>query len=130
VTIEASGWPGFNEFTISAGSTIRPAASGGCEVIRLAMVLLAAMTGASWAQIPPPGGPLTPPPSVLAPPSTAPSPGVMTSRGTGLVTGTSGSPQMVTIPGSAVPGTMFNNGNGTSTIMVPGGPSEVVPTPR
>jgi hypothetical protein len=37
---------------------------------------------------------------------------------------------MVTIPGSAVPGTLINNGNGTSTIMVPGSPSEVVPTPR
>jgi hypothetical protein len=25
---------------------------------------------------------------------------------------------------------MLNNGNGTSSIMVPGSPSEVVPTPR
>jgi hypothetical protein len=36
----------------------------------------------------------------------------------------------VMIPGSAVPGTMLNNGNGTSTVIIPGGPSQVVPTPR
>jgi hypothetical protein len=29
-----------------------------------------------------------------------------------------------------VPGMLMNNGNGTSTIMVPGSPSEVVPAPR
>jgi hypothetical protein len=37
---------------------------------------------------------------------------------------------MVTIPGSAVPGMLINNGNGTSSIAIPGAPSEVVPTPR
>jgi hypothetical protein len=37
---------------------------------------------------------------------------------------------MIMIPGSPVPGMMMNNGNGTSTIMVPGSASEVVPTPK
>jgi len=37
---------------------------------------------------------------------------------------------MIMIPGSAVPGTVINNGNGTSSIMIPGSASEVVPTPR
>jgi hypothetical protein len=37
---------------------------------------------------------------------------------------------MIMIPGSPVNGMMLNNGNGTSSIMVPGSPSEVVPTPR
>jgi hypothetical protein len=34
------------------------------------------------------------------------------------------------IPGSPIPGTVFNNGNGTSSIMIPGSASELVPTPR
>jgi hypothetical protein len=101
----------------------------------LAIVCLAALTGSAGAQVPPIGGTMPSPPAVVAPPATpTPSittrPGVSTSRGVGLVTGSPGSPQMVTIPGSAVPGTLINNGNGTSTIMVPGSASEVVPTPR
>jgi hypothetical protein len=47
-----------------------------------------------------------------------------------LVTGSSGGGESVMIPGSAVPGTLMNNGNGTSTMIVPGGPPQVVPTPR
>jgi len=101
----------------------------------LAIFFLADLTGSAGAQVPPAGGTMASPPQVVAPPATpTPSitiaPGVSTSRGAGLVTGNPGSPQMVTIPGSAVPGTLINNGNGTSTIMVPGSPSEVVPTPR
>ena len=34
------------------------------------------------------------------------------------------------IPGSATGGTVTNNGNGTSTLMVPGRPPEAIPTPR
>jgi hypothetical protein len=106
-------------------------------MIRLSLVIpfLAALTGPTVAQLPPLGATMPNAPSVVAPAAT-PTPGVMitpgvtTSRGAGLVTGNPGSPQMVTIPGSAVPGTLINNGNGTSTIMVPGSPSEVVPTPR
>lgn len=101
----------------------------------LAVAVLAALTGFSQAQVPPQGGGVTPPPPVTAPPATpvpgiTTPPGIATSRGAGLVTGSPGAPQMVTIPGSAVPGTLINNGNGTSTIMIPGSPSEVVPTPR
>lgn len=100
-----------------------------------AMAFLVAVAGAARAQVTSPGGNLPAPPMVVAPPPTSapsivPPSGVTTSRGAALVTGNPGSPQMVIIPGSPVPGTMINNGNGTSTIMVPGSPSEVVPTPR
>lgn len=82
------------------------------------------------AQLSPPTGGLVAPPVVAPPPPiTAPS-SVPTSRGAGLVSGAPNAPQSVMIPGSPVPGTMFNNGNGTSTIMVPGAAPEVVPTPR
>ena len=99
----------------------------------LATALLAAAIGPVAAQIAPAGE--APPPPAVAPPATqTPSitttPGITTSRGTGLVTGNPGSPQMITLPGSAVPGMLINNGNGTSTIMIPGSSSEVVPTPR
>jgi hypothetical protein len=95
----------------------------------LATIFMAVLTGSAQAQIPPAGRPVVAPPVTPAP-SIAGAPGITTSRGAGLVTGTPGSPQTVTIPGSAVPGTLINNGNGTSTIMVPGSPSELVPTPR
>lgn len=95
----------------------------------LTIALLAAALEPVAAQIAPAGGSLTPPPPVVAPPVTQ-TPSITTSRGTGLVAGNPGSPQMITLPGSAVPGMLINNGNGTSTIMVPGSPSEVVPTPR
>ena len=55
---------------------------------------------------------------------------ITTSRGPGLVTGTPGSPGSVMVPGSPVNGALMNNGNGTSTMMVPGQPSGVVPTPK
>lgn len=98
----------------------------------VAATVLAALAGPAIAQVPPAGGapgfqaPVqTPSPSpVVAPPS------VTTPRGSGLVTGSPGGPQMIMIPGSPVPGMMMNNGNGTSTIMVPGSASEVVPTPK
>jgi hypothetical protein len=98
----------------------------------VATTVLAVLIGAAQAQVPASGSApqaVFTPPAALSP-SVSPSAGVSTSRGAGLVTGSPGSPQMVTIPGSAVPGMLLNNGNGTSTIMVPGGPSEVVPTPR
>jgi hypothetical protein len=94
------------------------------------VAVLAMMTGPAIAQIPPIGGapgfqsPVAAPSLVQAPPS------VSTSRGAGLVSGSASGPQTITIPGSAIPGTLFNNGNGTSSIMIPGSPSEVVPTPR
>ena len=39
-------------------------------------------------------------------------------------------PRSIIIPGSAVPGTVYDNGNGTSTVVIPGGGSQVIPTPR
>jgi hypothetical protein len=54
----------------------------------------------------------------------------MTPRGPGFVTGSDGSMATTTLPGSARQGFLLNNGNGTSTLIVPGGPSEVVATPR
>lgn len=76
--------------------------------------------------------PLPTPPPVLAPPLTPPGPAstVTTARGPALVTGNPAAPRSVLIPGSPVPGTMFDNGNGTSTVVIPGGGSQVVPTPR
>ena len=89
-----------------------------------ATAILATMTGSALAQLASPGTA----PGFQAP-LAAPS-SVGTGRGAGLVSGSTGSPQSVMIPGSPVPGMLLNNGNGTSTIMVPGGQSEVVPTPR
>jgi hypothetical protein len=55
---------------------------------------------------------------------------VFTPNGPGIVTGNLGSLETTTLPGSAGTGFLENNGNGTSTLIVPGGPSQVVPTPR
>lgn len=102
----------------------------------VAIAFLAMVVVPAVAQTPPPNGapgfqPLVAPPAMpMSVPSVAAQPGVTTSRGAGLVTGGPGAPQMIMIPGSAVPGMMLNNGNGTSSIMVPGGATEVVPTPR
>ena len=94
--------------------------------------VLALLEGPAAAQISSPGvvtgfqSPALPSSSQII----AASPSIGTSRGSGLVSGTAGSPQTVIVPGSSIPGMLLNNGNGTSTIMVPGSPSEVVPTPR
>jgi len=79
---------------------------------------------AAVAQSLPLGATLPPPPPVLAP-SDAANP-----RGPNLVTGTPGARQTIVIPGSPVPGTLYDNGNGTTTVLVPGGASQVIPTPR
>jgi hypothetical protein len=57
-----------------------------------------------------------------------PTPGqsVITSRGPAFVTGHIGSVETTTIPGSF----LVNNGNGTSTLAVPGGLPQTVATPR
>jgi len=62
------------------------------------------------------------PPNVGAP--------VMTSRGFGIVTGTIGSEGITTVPGNGGQGFLMNNGNGTSTLIVPGGTPQVVATPK
>jgi hypothetical protein len=53
-----------------------------------------------------------------------------TPQGQGLVSGSAGSTQSVMVPGSPVNGTLMNNGNGTSSMMVPGQASQTVPAPR
>jgi hypothetical protein len=96
----------------------------------LALIGLAAIGGPALAQLSAPGAapgfqaPIMAPPPIMAPSS------IGTSRGSGLVSGTAGSPRSVMIPGSPVPGMLLDNGNGTSSIMVPGSTTQVVPTPR
>jgi hypothetical protein len=91
---------------------------------RLAVAILTLMAGTSVAQTSLPGAVTTPPPPVMAPSSAT------TSRGPGLVSGAAGSPQTILIPGYAIPGTLLNNGNGSSTVMVPGNVPQVILTPR
>jgi hypothetical protein len=55
---------------------------------------------------------------------------VLTPGGITVVTGGLGSMETTTLPGNAVTGLLENNGNGTSTLIVPGGPPQVFPTPR
>lgn len=76
------------------------------------------------AQTPPLGGVAAPPPPVLAP-AAGPA-----AHGTAPIVGAPNSPQTVVIPGSPIPGTVYDNGNGTSTVVIPGGGSQVIPTPR
>jgi hypothetical protein len=53
-----------------------------------------------------------------------------TARGPGFITGNVGSMETTTIPGSPGQGLLMDNGNGTSTLLVPGGLPQVVGTPR
>jgi hypothetical protein len=52
------------------------------------------------------------------------------SRGPAFITGSVGSMQTTTLPGGAGQGLLMNNGNGTSTLLSPGGLPQVVATPR
>jgi hypothetical protein len=62
------------------------------------------------------------------------SPGVgqsfTTMDGPGMVTGQVGNMATTTLPGVAGQGLLMNNGNGTSTLIVPGAMSQVITTPR
>ena len=89
-----------------------------------AAMAYAMMTGIAFAQTAAPGG-VTAPQAIGVVGSS-----VNTSRGPALVTGTTGSSQTIMIPGSAVGGWVTSNGNGTSTVMVPGGLPQVVLAPR
>jgi hypothetical protein len=66
--------------------------------------------------------------------TTVPGPGAgrsfETSRGPAFITGSVGSMETTTLPGSVGQGLLMNNGNGTSTLLVPGGVPQVVATPR
>jgi|SRR5271165_4240692 len=101
---------------------------------RLSLAFAVLLPASAVAQVLPLGGTLAPPPPVVAPSGLA-SPGLAPlntpgSRSPALVTGTSAAPRTIVIPGSPVPGTLLDNGNGTSTVLVPGGASQVIPTPR
>jgi len=52
------------------------------------------------------------------------------SRGPAFITGSVGSMQTTTLPGRAGQGLLTDNGNGTSTLLAPGGMPQVVATPR
>jgi hypothetical protein len=55
---------------------------------------------------------------------------VFTPGGPAVVTGHLGSVATTTLPSSPGTGFLDNNGDGTSTLIVPGGPPQVFPTPR
>jgi hypothetical protein len=53
-----------------------------------------------------------------------------TSRGPIVTTGRIGQMETTTLPGSAGQGLLMDNGNGTSTLIIPGGAPQTVVTPR
>jgi hypothetical protein len=67
-----------------------------------------------------------------SPNSLGPAPGQTFDMSTGpaFTTGNVGSLQTTTLPGSAGQGLLMNNGNGTSTLIVPGGVPQTVASPR
>lgn len=85
--------------------------------------VLTMLAAAVHAQTPPLGGVVAPPPPVLAPSAPA-------SHAPAPIVGAPNAPQTTIIPGSPIPGTVYDNGNGTSTVVIPGGGSQVIPTPR
>jgi len=105
--------------------------------IRLSAALVFAMAGPVLAQTLSPGGLPAIAPVPVAPVA-PPAPlgtwmggsSVPTSGGPALVTGTSGAAQTIMVPGSPTGGWLMNNGNGTSTLVVPGSVPQLVPTPR
>jgi hypothetical protein len=62
--------------------------------------------------------------------ASTPGQSVLTSRGPAYVTGNFGSMETTTLPGSGGQGLLMNNGNGTSTLIMPGGLPQTVATPR
>ncbi len=98
--------------------TSRPSFALPAFAILASAVLTALACAAAYAQ---------PVPSGLPAPGTA----VQTSNGPAMVTGSiGGSAAIVALPGVAANGILRDNGNGSSTILVPGGPPQVVFTPR
>ena len=55
---------------------------------------------------------------------------VFTPRGPAFTTGSVGRMQTTTLSGGAGQGLLTNNGNGTSTLIAPGGIVTTIPTPR
>jgi hypothetical protein len=88
----------------------------------MAMALLMGLGGTAWARV---SGP-----ALIDVQATMPGQSIITSRGPAFVTGNLGSFQTTTIPGSGGEGFLMNNGNGTSTLLTPGGLPQTVATPR
>jgi hypothetical protein len=84
----------------------------------VAMVLLVGLSGQASAR------------GTLGFAGSTPGQSIITSRGPAFVTGNLGSLQTTTLPGSGGQGLLMNNGNGTSTLIVPGGLPQTVATPR
>lgn len=96
----------------------------------MALALLAGMSGLASAQAAEPlSGPVT---QAAFLDSDGPMAGqsLMTSHGAAVVTGNIGSMETTTLPGSGGSGLLMSNGNGTSTLIVPGGVPQVIATPR
>jgi hypothetical protein len=55
---------------------------------------------------------------------------VTTPSGVGVVTGSFGSTAITSLPDAGGVGLLMNNGNGTSTLVAPGGASQTFATPR
>ncbi len=88
----------------------------------LVATALAMMTGIAVAQTPPPGG-------LIGSPQPSRGQMITTPQGSAVVTGSTGS-MATTIMLGGGSGLLMNNGNGTSTLTVPGRPPTVVPTAR
>ena len=99
-------------------------------VAAFAAVLLAGVgnQAQAWAAAPVSG--LATQAAFLGSPGPAPGQSVITSRGPAFITGQLGSLETTTLPGSGGQGFLMGNGNGTSTLIVPGGVPQVVATPR
>jgi hypothetical protein len=95
----------------------------------IATALLIGLPGAAWARIAAPS-PLETQPMLLDVQAFSPGQSVLTSRGPAFVTGQFGNMETTTIPGSGGEGFLMNNGNGTSTLITPGGLPQTVGTPR
>jgi hypothetical protein len=88
----------------------------------IAMALLMGLGGTAWARV---SGP-----ALINVQASMPGQSFLTSRGPAFVTGNLGTMQTTTIPGSGGEGFLMNNGNGTSTLLTPGGLPQTVATPR
>lgn len=88
----------------------------------IAMALLMGLGGTAWARV---KGP-----ELIDVQASIPGQSFLTSRGPAFITGNLGTLQTTTIPGSGGEGFLMNNGNGTSTLLTPGGLPQTVATPR
>jgi len=98
------------------------------RTIAAAMFLLigAGVQASAWAAEP---GSASEIPTQYTPPSFV-GHSIDTSRGPAFVTGHSGSMDTLMLPGNGAPSFLMNNGNGSATVLTPGGAPQTVFTPR